>query len=376
VVQSLVERFNKSQSEVEVKVEFVPETQAHQKLVTAVSAKNPPDCCQMWDQWLGEFVGLSALEDLSDRVKSWKHYGSTVPSAWQALSVNGRIYALPLSITTEAIYLRTDRVKEYGLKMPDEHWTWDDFLALAKGLTKPDKSQYGYGMRGAGKWAVSYATAFLYGNGAQVLRDGKVVINSPEAVAGLEWYLDLFRKWKVTPSSVPTDGYRQIVQGFSRGITSMYMHNSGSVEEQKRTQAIGPERFTTVPIPVGPAKTRAAFYFCETLVMFNASKNKDAVWKFISWMLEDEPHYQFCSVAGNLPTRPAISQRAPFNEAPYAGFTKSFPFATTSPYLAYPAWGGKLESEGAPLLQKAMLGQISAKECLDRWAEVLVKNMA
>ncbi|OGB91138.1 MAG: hypothetical protein A3H39_10035 [candidate division NC10 bacterium RIFCSPLOWO2_02_FULL_66_22] len=373
VVQSLVDRFNKSQSDVEVKVEFVPQTQAHQKLITAINAKNPPDCCQMWDQWLGEFVGLDALEDLTERVKGWKFYPSTTPTAWQALTVKGGIFAFPLSITTEAIYFRPDRVKEYGLRMPDENWTWDDFLALAKGMTKPEKNQYGFGMRGAGKWAVPYATAFMYGNGAQVLKDGKVVINSPEAVSALEWYIDLFRRWKVTPPSVPTDGFRQIVQGFSRGITNMYFHNSGSVEEQKK--AIGAEKFATVPMPIGPAKKRSAFYFCETLVMFKASKNKEGVWKFLTYMMEDEQHYQFTKVAGNLPTRPSLSGQPPFNEAPYSGFVKSFPFAIVSPYLTYAGWGGKLESEGMPLLQQALLGQISPKECLDKWADVLTKNM-
>ncbi len=80
-------------------------------------------------------------------------------------------------------------------------------------------------------------------------------------------------------------------------------------------------------------------------------------------------------VAGNLPTRPSLSGQPPFNEAPYSGFVKSFPFAIVSPYLAYAGWGGKLESEGMPLLQQALLGQISPKECLDRWADVLTKNM-
>ena len=373
IMQSLVERFNQSQSDVEVKVEFVPETQARHKLITAVAAGNPPDCCQMWDAWLGEFWNMGALEDLTDRIKRWRFYGTTLPAAWQAVSVKDRILSLPLTFTTEAIYIRPDRVRENGLAMPTPDWTWDEFLALAKGLSKPDKNQYGFGLRGAGKWAVVYATEFMYGNGADVLRDGKVAINAPEAVSAFEWYLDLFRKWKVAPPSAPTDGFRQIVEGFARGITSIYMHNSGSVEEQKRS--IGEQKFMTLPIPIGPAKKRSIFYFCETLTMFKASKNKEGVWKFLTWMMEDEPHYQFCKVAGNLPTRPSLSERPPFNEAPYSGFIKSYPLARVSPYLAHPGWGGKLDSEGPPLLQQAIVGRISAKECLDRWADVLRRNM-
>ena len=59
-----------------------------------------------------------------------------------------------------------------------------------------------------------------------------------------------------------------------------------------------------------------------------------------------------------------------------AGFIKSFPISIVSPYLAHAGWGGKLDSEGVPLFQQAMVGKISAKECLDKFAEVLTKNMS
>jgi len=137
LVESLVDRFNKSQSDVQVKVEFVPQAQARQILITSISAGNPPDCCQMWDNWLGEFDGMGALEDLTGQIKGWKYYASTAPTAWQTVSLKGKIVSFPLALTNDAIFIRTDRVKEYGLKTPSFEWTWDDFLTLAKGFTKP-----------------------------------------------------------------------------------------------------------------------------------------------------------------------------------------------------------------------------------------------
>jgi multiple sugar transport system substrate-binding protein len=328
----------------------------------------------MWDNWLGEFDGMGALEDLTGQIKGWKYYASTAPTAWQTVSLKGKIVSFPLALTNDAIFIRTDRVKEYGLKTPSFEWTWDDFLTLAKGFTKPEKNQYGFGLRGGGTWAVLYATEFMYGNGAQVLKDGKIVINSPEAVSAFEWYIDLIRKLKVTPPSAPTDAYRQIVEGFGRGVTSMYLHNSGSIEEQKKF--VGEPNFATLPIPVGPAKKRASFFFSETLTMFKGGKNKDGAWKFLSWMMDDEQHYQYCKTLGLLPTRQNLSERPPYNEPAYAGFVKSIPFSIVSPYLAYPSWGGKLDSEGVPMFQQAFVGQITPKQCLDKFAEMLTKNMA
>jgi multiple sugar transport system substrate-binding protein len=375
LVESLVQRFNQSQKDFEVKVEFVPQAQARQKLITAISAGSPPDCCQVWDNWIGEFEGMQAVDDLTARVKDWKHYKDVLPIAWETVTVKGKILSFPWVVTNDAVYYRTDRLKEYGLKAPGDDWTWDEFLTLAKGFTKPDKNQYGFGMRGQGTWAVLYATEFMYANGAQVLKDGKVVINSKEAVEALDWYLDLLRKHKVTPPSVPTDGWRQIVEGFGRGITNTYLHNSGSSEEQK--DFVKPQNFATVPLPLGPARKRASFYFSETLTAFKAGKNREGAWRFMSFLMEDEPNAMYCKTLGLLPARKTVADRPEFAKDPaLAGFVNSFPFSIVSPYLAHAGWAGKLDSEGVPLFQQAMVGKASAKECLDKFAEVLTKNMA
>jgi multiple sugar transport system substrate-binding protein len=78
-----------------------------------------------------------------------------------------------------------------------------------------------------------------------------------------------------------------------------------------------------------------------------------------------------------LPARKSILDRPEFAKDPsLAGFVNSFPIGIVSPYLAYPGWGGKIDSDGVPLIQHAMLGKISAKECLHRFAEVLKKEMS
>ncbi len=375
LVESLAQRFNQSQKDFEVKVEFVPQAQARQKLVAALASGNPPDCCQVWDNWVGEFEGMGVVEDLTARVNDWKHYGDTLPIAWQTVTVKGRILSFPWVVTNDAVYWRVDRAREYGVKPPKDDWTWDDFLALTRAFTKPENNQYGFGMRGQGTWAVLYATEFMYANGAQVLKDGKVAINSREAVEALDWYLALIRKHKVVPPSVPTDGWRQIVEGFGRGITNTYIHNSGSCEEQKGF--VGPQNFATVPLPVGPAKKRASFYFSETLTAFKNAKNREGAWRFMTWLMDDEPNFMYSRTLGLLPARKSIADRPEFAKDPnLAGFVSSFPFSIVSPYLAYAGWGGKLDSEGVPLFQQAMVGRLAAKDCLDRFAEVLAKNMA
>ena len=375
LMNSMVERFNKSQKDFAVQIEYVPQAQARQKLISAIAAGSPPDLCQVWDNWVGQFQGMGAVEDITERAKKWKHYADVQPTAWQTVTIKDRIVSLPLAVTLDGIFYRTDRLKELGLKEPTPDWTWDDFLKIATAFTKKDKNQYGYGMRGAGTWAVLYPSEFAYANGATVLKDGKLAINSKEAVDAVAWYMDLALKHKVTPPSAATDGFVEIVETFGRGVTSMYQHNSGSTAQQKKN--VGADKFATLPVPIGPAKKRASFYFSETLTAFKGAKNKEGAWQFMSFMLDDEPSLMYCKTLGLLPARKSIIEKPEFSKDPaLAGFVNSFPIGIVSPYLAYPGWGGKIDSDGVPLIQQAILGKISAKECLDKFADVLKKEMA
>jgi multiple sugar transport system substrate-binding protein len=92
-----------------------------------------------------------------------------------------------------------------------------------------------------------------------------------------------------------------------------------------------------VPLPVGPAKKRATFYFSETLTAFKASRNKEGAWQFMSFMLDDEPCLMYCKTLGLLPPRKSILSKPEFADDPaLSGFVASFPFAIVSPYLVYP----------------------------------------
>ena len=130
-------------------------------------------------------------------------------------------------------------------------------------------------------------------------------------------------------------------------------------------------------MPFGPAKKRASFWFSETLTMFKGAKNKEGAWQFMSFMLEEEPSLKYNSTLGLLPARQSILKQPEFAKDPaLAGFVNSFPDGIVSPYLAYPGWGGKIDSDGVPLIQQAILGKISSKDCLDRFAEILKKEMS
>jgi multiple sugar transport system substrate-binding protein len=371
LARALVERFNGSQSDVEVRLEFLPRGQTILEFLAGAATR--PDCCQTWDSWLSGLDRSFPPEDLGPRLAGARPRTPTLPVARDTVTVKGRMLGLPWALANDAILVRVDRLKASGGKVPDAAWTWDDFLAAAKRLTRPDQQQYGFGLRGAGAWALLHATEFMYGNGATLWKDGALSIDSPEAAAALEWYIRLFRTHAVAPPTAPFDGYSEVVDAFGRGVTGMYVHGPASVEDQKRR--LGESLLASLPLPLGPAQKRASFCSSQALVLFADAGNKEGAWRFLAWLMDDEPHYHYCRALGLLPSRQALLDRPHYRHPAYAAFIQSLPFTIANPYLAFPRLDGRLAQDGVPLLRQAMLAGISAKECLSRLAELLAASL-
>src|SRR2546430_17487187 len=112
LMNSMVERFNASQKDFAVQMEYVPQAQARQKLISAITGGSPPDLCQVWDNWVGQFNGMGAVEDISAPAKSWKHYADVAPTARQTVTINHQIVSPPLPATPDGTYYRAHPLHE------------------------------------------------------------------------------------------------------------------------------------------------------------------------------------------------------------------------------------------------------------------------
>ena len=160
-------------------------------------------------------------------------------------------------------------------------------------------------------------------------------------------------------------------------MTNTYIHNSGSAEEQKGF--VGEKKFFDgAAAPIGPAKKRASFYFSETLTAFNKGKNREGAWRFMSWLMEDEPNLMYTKGLGLLPSRKSLFDRPEFAADPaYQGFLKSFPFSMVSPLSGVRRLGRQDRLRGRAAVPAGAGGASSpSKEFLDKFAEVLTKNMS
>ncbi|MCX5656786.1 MAG: sugar ABC transporter substrate-binding protein [Candidatus Omnitrophica bacterium] len=112
----------------------------------------------------------------------------------------------PDVICTEAnapyacVYYNKKLFDTKGVSYPTDDWTWSDLLEKAKALTQFDEQgrvvQYGFYT-----WAWQN---FIYSNGGSlvdsVTKPTRCLMDSPRALEGLEFYVDLIHKYKVSPT--------------------------------------------------------------------------------------------------------------------------------------------------------------------------------
>jgi multiple sugar transport system substrate-binding protein len=129
----------------------------------------------------------------------------------------GDMYAIPSFYNDIVAFYNKKILKDAGVDFPKANWTWDDFLALGKKLTKRDNGKatlYGLGSDIAGE---TFLYDFILQNGGKIYSDDKTkcVIDSPANRETFQWLLDLIYKQQVfpTPSDLAETNSRSMFQG-------------------------------------------------------------------------------------------------------------------------------------------------------------------
>lgn len=372
--KEMIDEFNRTHTDVQVVWENIPNAEARTKLISAFLVGEGPDSFAIQEGWAGEFNAMGMLAPLDEYVKSWSGKNEVFPNLFEVATFDGVLKGLPWKMLIGYMYYRVDWFKELGLEVPK---TMDELIAATKVLTGKYTNddgaladRYGYGLRGGVGGGNTY---FLWCQtyGAEIVdKNGNVVFDSPIAIEATKKYIELYTTLKVAPPSAVNDGFAQIIGAFKSGKTAILQHHIGTSVEME--DALG-DKVSVMPIPLGPSGSR----WTEAGHIFHAisshSKKKDAAFKFISWMSEDWAVEHQSKYLGSIPITKKVSQMPYFTENRfYRVSTESIPFTGTWPTMA--SWGNVSSSETVTLLQRALMGEITAEQMVRRIAALLREN--
>lgn len=182
------------------------------KLATQVSAGNSPDLLNM----AMEGTRLSQEKGLLEPLDEYLDSGTAaelvekMPQALKdAYTIDGKLYEIPNGWQTMVMYINTDVFAERGIPIPDEDWTWDEFLEIAKELTFDNT--LGFGL----PWGFFQLQPWLLTNDAYAVTDDYSAPNllDPKVVESVTFVRDLVQEHKVAPDPTSVDVYSQFAAG-------------------------------------------------------------------------------------------------------------------------------------------------------------------
>ncbi|QHQ34305.1 ABC transporter substrate-binding protein [Algicella marina] len=356
-MSDLVEKFEAENPGITVTAENVPWNSYYDQLYTSIVAGTAPDAALVKLNALPRLIEMEALEPLDARLEGWEGLEEIQDNLLNlTAAADGTHYYLPVQYVVLYLYYRTDMFEELGLTPPA---TCDDFREAAKALTRDTDGDgridtYGFGFRGGKGGHDHWGSLVLSREGVGF---GAGELTSDAGVAGTQFVLDLFQEDAVFPPSAPNDGFKEVIGAFQGGTTAMTIHHIGS--SAGMVEALG-DNVSAVPVPECGGGRWTSFGDESTAIFANA-QDKEAAWKWISFLSSPENNAAFNVATGQLPVTKTDSANWTVHEQRFVDATiDSLPFAHLLPNVSETA--DFANTVWPVAMQRALIGELSAAE--------------
>lgn len=301
VVAALAREFERENPDIVIRVQQIPWTAAHEKLLTAYVGDATPDLAQLGNTWVPEFSAVGALE----RLDPWIAASSTVSAdgyfdgIWQTNVVDGGVHGLPWYVDTRVLFYRTDLLAAAGHDSVPATWReWREAMQDIAGRT----ADYAIFLP-TNEW--TQPVVFGLQAGSPLLgEDGRFgAFSEPAFRDAFEFYVELFRSG-LAPTMSNID-MSNVYQEFARGLFAMYITGPWNIGEfERRLPAAMEGKWATAPLPGpdGPA-SRVSLAGGASLVLFRASEHKAEAWRFMEYLSRPDVQFRFFQMTGDLPAR-------------------------------------------------------------------------
>jgi len=307
--------------------------------------------------------------------------GDILPPVKDALSVDGKQYAVPFYGESSILMYNKEILDAAGVKMPNNP-TWQQVAAAAKKVNNADHA--GICLRGKPGWGDLFApltTVVQTFGGTWYDMDWNAKVNAPEFVQAVTFYKDLLASaGQKDPVSY---SFNECLTALKTGKVAMWYDASvaASMLEADDSPVKGKMGYAHAPI----VKTKeSGWLWSWNLAVPANTQNKDAAVKFIKWATSKEYHQLVGSKLGwslvppgartstySIPEyKEAAAAYAPITLEVMSAVNPKQPGVNPQPwvgiqYVAIPEFQD-VGNQVAQLVADALAGRITVKEALDK----------
>lgn len=311
ILQTAIAEFKKNHPGVEVELARAPYGEYITKVLTQFAGGTAPDVMAVNAEQMISFASKGVFLDLNPYVKKDPaiKLSDFYPEAVDHYTVNGVLTALPRDIAPVAvIYYNKNEFDAAGVPYPKDDWTYQQFLETAQKLTKKNEkgqvTQFGF-VDAQPIW-----DAWVYAFGGKLVDDEKkptrCLLDSPEAIAGVQFRGDLITKYHVSPSTADFTAMGGLGNSdlFMNGSVAMFYSGIWLTPQFRGIQKFD---WDVVEFPKGPGGRRAFPLSAAGYGIVKGCKNPDLAYELVKY-LAGEMGQKFMASTGL--TQPALKTLA------------------------------------------------------------------
>ena len=303
--KQVVEGFEKKNPDIKIKIEYIPGDYAR-KLPMLLLSNTAADILLMDDENIPAYSVRGYLEDLGPyiaRDRAAMRMEEFFPTAMESFQYRGGQYGLPWDGISVLVFYNKDMFDAEGIPYPTKDWTWDDFLQIARKLTKDTNGdgrmeQIGTNMM----FGFLDFQNFLWSFGGDFLNADRTAngIDNPGGLAAYQFVYDMKYKYRATVWTGEVEEMTSEVQLLTGriGMTlagSYFMSTLFSVKDAMR--------WDVALMPIGPVGKRFNRVSWDGISINKGTRYKEEAWRFLKYLVNEDPQALVGQMGRGFPVR-------------------------------------------------------------------------
>ena len=287
--QKVIDAFNKSQKDIQVRQQVQNWEDAYQKTTSAIQAGTPPDIQFTIPDFTVAIKQTGAVQPVEDIVDEIGSSHTFLGNAVRPYEYEDHTWAVPLFGMIQMLWYRKDMYEAAGLDPNSPPKDWDELRQYSEQLTSGDK--YGMGITSSKHlYTDQEFYTFMITNGGQELfaEDGSVAFDTPNNVETVAYYTDLS---EFSPPGSNSWTWAEPQAAFNNGTLAMAIEKGQFLSPFEEASGRPPEDLGVAPVPWPPSGERGSIYYSNGAMLLSQEEEKKAAAKEFLKFVFDPKNY-------------------------------------------------------------------------------------
>jgi len=294
--QEIADAFNAANPDIRV----IPQVQswgdAYTRFPAAIQAGRGPDLLFTIPDYTTLINSLGVTQPVDDIVADLDAKHKFLEAALTPYQYDGHTWAVPLYGMVQVLWYRKDILDEAGIEPPKN---WDDLKAAVETLTTKDR--YGIALPASKSLATDQVIyTFMITSGAKDIIDenNNVTFNNEKTVRAYQMYADLL---KFSPPDSNTYQWGEPQAQFNAGKAAMAIEKGQYLSVFEEESGRPASDLGVIPMPVADGGEEGSIYYSNgVMVLTDDPAKKEAIKKFLDYLLEPETYGKFLNAEPGL----------------------------------------------------------------------------